>query len=287
MASTIRTTAFVLSAILEVDGLSNPLVEPAAKYLISERTGYGWGTTNETSFTILALTDYLSLQQADGGSSDFTVQLNDSEFAASTLEPGKMFYSVPIPFEKLQTGDNTIKFSSTGADPIYYDIITRYSLSKKAVEPAGNITVTRQYLDPKTKKPLEQILAGQLVRVELTVTMPQAASYMLIEDHLPGGLEALNEGLNSTSRVSLYYDEYYDDTQYRWQDYGYNNKEVHGDRVTFFVTEMGSGTKVLSYLARATTSGTFIALPAESYAMYDPLLWGRSSEAVVVVEPQK
>jgi uncharacterized protein YfaS (alpha-2-macroglobulin family) len=116
--------------------------------------------------------------------------------------------------------------------------------------------------------------------------MPQPASYMLIEDHLPGGLEALNEGLNTTSHVSLYYSEYYDDSVYRWQDFGYNNKEIHSDRVTFFITEMGSGTKVFSYLARATTAGTFVALPAESYAMYDPLLWGRSSETVLVVEPR-
>jgi len=97
-------------------------------------------------------------------------------------------------------------------------------------------------------------------------------------------LEALNEGLNTTSRVSPYYDEYSDYTEYLWEGYGYNNKEIHGDHVSFFITDMNSGPTTLSYLARATTSGTFIALPAEAYAMYVPLIWGRSADATFVVE---
>jgi uncharacterized protein YfaS (alpha-2-macroglobulin family) len=280
MASTIRTTAFALSAILAVDGADHPLVKPAAEYLIGRRTGYGWGTTNETSFTILALTDYLSSQQAEGGSSEFNIVLNGAELSAGALGPGKMFSSLEIPLSQLNAGDNAIQLHGTGG-PLYYDLITRYTLARQAVQPAGNIAITRRYLDPKTSKPLESVTAGQLVKVQLTVKMRQAGSFMLVEDHLPGGLEALNEGLNSTSHVSLDYD----DTQYRWQEYGYNNKEIYGDRVTFFVTEMQSGSTTFSYLARASTSGTFIALPVEAYAMYDPLLWGRSSDAKLVVQP--
>jgi len=165
-------------------------------------------------------------------------------------------------------------------------------MSRSEVEKTGRIDITRRYLDPKTKEPLEKIIAGQLVRVQLTIRMPEAGSYISIEDHLPGGLEALNEGLNSTSHISKYYDDYYGDyyddlNQYFWQDYGYNNKEIHGERVTFFITEMKAGVMVLSYLARATTAGTFTALPVDASAMYDPLLWGRSADSIFVVEPQK
>lgn len=286
MASTVRTTAFVLSAILEVEGESNPLAKPAAEFLISKRNGYGWGTTNETSFTILALTDYLLSQQTEAGVSDFTIKLNGTDFSTGTLEPGNMFYKVEIPFSSINPGNNKLELVSDGGSPLYYDLITRYTLSRQSVEPAGSVSVARQYLDPKTKKPLEKIVAGQLVRIELTVKIPKNGSFMLIEDHLPGGLEALNEGLNTTSHISLNYDEYYDSNRYLWEEYGYNNKEIHGDKVSFFITDMQSGITTISYLARATNSGTFIALPAEASAMYDPLLWGRSSSAIFLVEEQ-
>jgi alpha-2-macroglobulin len=283
MASTVRTTAFVLSALIAIDGRDNPYVDPAAEFLISKRNGYGWGTTNETSFTILALTDYLNVQQIQEGTNGITVNLNGSQLASSTLEAGQLFFNLEIPISQLRTTTNRLEVESSGDVPVYYDLITHYSLSRSNVEKSGEIEVTRQYLDPKTKAPVAEMIAGQLIRVQLTVRMPQAGSFMLVEDHLPGGLEALNEGLNTTSRASAYGD-YYDPLQYFWQDYGYNYKEIRGDRVSFFITDMKSGITKLSYLARATISGTFTALPAEVSAMYDPLLWGRSSDNVIVVQ---
>jgi hypothetical protein len=284
MASTVRTTAFVLSALLVIDGRDNPYVDPAAEYLISKRNGYGWGTTNETSFTILALTDYLHTRQTQQGTNEITVKLNGSQLASSTLQAGHLFFNLEIPISQLKTATNRLELESTGDAPVYYDLITHYSLSRSKVEKSGEIEITRQYLDPKTNAPIAEIIAGQLIRVQLTVRMPRAGSFMLVEDHLPGGLEALNEGLNTTSRAAEYYSEYYDPLRYFWQDYGYNYKEIRGDRVGFFITDMKSGVTKLSYLARATISGTFTALPAEVSAMYDPLLWGRSSNNVIVVK---
>jgi uncharacterized protein YfaS (alpha-2-macroglobulin family) len=108
--------------------------------------------------------------------------------------------------------------------------------------------------------------------------MPQNGYYMLVEDKLPGGLEALNESLNTTSHEGAA-------SQYErhWIVYGYNNKEVWGDRVSFFITEVDAGKHVYMYLARATRSGTFVAMPAEAWAMYDLSVWGRSASSEVVV----
>ena len=287
MASTVRTTAFVLSALLKVDGTDNPFAKPAAEFLISQRNGYGWGTTNETSFTILALTDYLSAQQVQDGINEFAVNINGQRFSNGTLQPGRMNSNIDIPLSQLQPGNNQIRLESAGDAPLYYALITRYASSRKSVEKAGNIEISRQYLDAKTGKPLEQISLGQIVRVELTIQMPEAGSFILIEDRLPGGLEALNEKLNTTSHTSNYYEDGYDDTHYFWKEYGYNNKEIHDDRVSFFITEMKAETRKISYLARATTSGTFVALPVEVSAMYDPLLWGHSSSTIILIDPQK
>jgi uncharacterized protein YfaS (alpha-2-macroglobulin family) len=279
MSSTVRTTAMALSAFMQVRGTS-PLTDSIANFLTEKRTGYGWGTTNETSFTILALTDYLSGKQEYGGSSDFTVDLNSEAFTSGTLQSGNLFTRIDIPINELQEGLNNIKLSTKGIDPLYYDIITNYTAEKTATVAAGNINIVRHYLDPKTDKPLATISEGQLVKVELLVTMPENASFVLVEDHLPGGLEALNEGLNSTTQDAINYEYEYYEERFFWQDYGYNYKEIHGDRVSFFITELQQGSRTFKYLARATMSGTFTALPAEAYAMYDEQIWGRSSSTL-------
>jgi uncharacterized protein YfaS (alpha-2-macroglobulin family) len=63
---------------------------------------------------------------------------------------------------------------------------------------------------------------------------------------------------------------------YRWDEYGYNYKEIRGDRVVFFITTFEKGSRTFTYFARATTPGQFIALPTQIYAMYDLSMWGRS-----------
>ena len=75
----------------------------------------------------------------------------------------------------------------------------------------------------------------------------------------------------------------YGDPVYYWQEYGYNNKEVRSDRVSFFITEIEAGTYTYSYLARATYRGLFSAPPAEVYAMYDVSLWGRSPGDIIQI----
>lgn len=285
MSSTTRTTAMSLSAFIKIRGTST-LADAVANYLVNERTGYGWGTTNETSFTILALTDYLAGQQEYSGSSDFTIDLNGQGFSTGTLQPGNLFASINVPLAQLQPGLNSLKLSTSGTDRLYYDIVTSYTSQKTATEAAGNISVTRSYLDPKTNKSLESIKEGQLVKVELTVNMPDVVSFVIVEDHLPGGLEALNESLNSTTQDTVFYDYEYYEERFFWQDYGYNYKEIRGDRVSFFITEIAKGSNVFRYYARATMNGAFTALPAEAYAMYDETVWGRSASNMMTILPK-
>ena len=160
-----------------------------------------------------------------------------------------------------------------------YMVTLTLDLLQKDISAAGSVKVTRKYLDPKTNKPLEVIQAGDLVKVELTVVIPDDAYFIAVEDYLPGGLEALNERLNATSQS---YDNYYYASY--WQDYGYNYKEIRGDRVVFFITTFEKGKRVFTYYVRATTSGEFTALSTQVYAMYDPSMWGRSESTVIQVK---
>jgi uncharacterized protein YfaS (alpha-2-macroglobulin family) len=285
MSSTIRTTALVLQAFAEIEP-QNGLVPGIVRYLADQRQGiYGWGTTNETSFTILALTEYLVNEESKSGSTPYEVLVNGQSLILGTLEPGNTSTSIDIPLAELETGINSLVVKTQGDQPVYFDLSTRYDLLKSHMEATGSIKVNRRYLDPKTGKTLESFQAGQLVKVEVQIDVPENAYFLAVEDHLPGGLEALNEGLNATNEVSYGMWGYEDYVQYYWQDYGYNYKEIRGDRVAFFVTTFEKGSHTFKYYARATTTGQFLALPAQVYAMYDNDLWGRSTSTDIKIDP--
>jgi alpha-2-macroglobulin len=284
MASTIRTTALILDAYLAIDP-GNELIPAMVRYLLFQRHGnYGWGTTNETSFSILSLTDYLVRQAQKSGETFFQVNLNDHPLSNGTLRTGKNSAIINIPVDLLNVGANTLTVSASGGAKLYYDLSARYSVLETSSAPAGPIKVTRRYLDPQSGNPLTAISAGQLVKVELTATVGADASYMMIEDHLPGGLEPLNENLNTTPFFTgnTDYDSYYD--PYSWDTLGYNYKDIRADRVGFFITEFGSGRHMFTYMARAVSGGTFLALPVQAYAMYDSSVWGRSGSDTFVVK---
>ncbi|HNT77599.1 MAG TPA: Ig-like domain-containing protein [Anaerolineae bacterium] len=283
MASPTRSTALALSALVEIRP-DSPLIPNVVRWLMAQRKQDGWGSTNETAYSLLALTDHLlatSFSEA-ATATTYTVTLGDTVIAEGKLGRGEPAVSLEIPAAQLQPGENTLRITHDGTKPLYYVINTRVYLAQAAIEPEGDVQVSRDYLDPETHKPVEMVKPGKLVEVRVQVKLGDDASYVIVEDHLPGGLEPLNEGLNTTSRIGAVHEE----PVYYWQKYGYNQKEVWGDRVSFFITELPAGTRTFTYYARATHAGTFVALPVEVSAMYDLSVWGRSGSQVMVVSKE-
>jgi uncharacterized protein YfaS (alpha-2-macroglobulin family) len=285
MSSTIRSTALVLAAFARIN--PNHRLEPGiARFLMGERRMDGWGSTNETSFAILALTDHLLAKETATADTEYTVELNGSVVTSGTLGRGEPAVALTIPASQLRTGDNALQIRQSGRGQLYYVISSRAYVAKSEVAAEGDVKVKREYIDPATSKAITSVEAGQLVKVQVTVTMPSDGFYIIVEDKLPGGLEALNEGLNTTSHEASALDSYgnYYETLYHWREYGYNNKEIRADRVSFFITEFGKGARTFTYYARATRAGQFIAMPVEVWAMYDLSVWGRSGSGKLAVE---
>jgi uncharacterized protein YfaS (alpha-2-macroglobulin family) len=275
MASTTRSTALALSAFVKV--APNHELEPGiVRWLMGQRRQNGWGSTNETSFAILALTDHLLATESATADTSYSVELNGQLIASGVLGRGEPAISLELSASQMLRGPNDIRIQQSGGGRLYYVINNRVYLSETEIEAAGRIGVARSYLDVKTNKPLESAQPGQLVKIRLEVNMPDDGSYIIVEDQLPGGLEALNEGLNTSSHDASAAEE----PRYYWHALGYNYKQVHSDRVSFFITELDKGNHTFTYLARATHAGEFVALPAEASAMYDLTVWGRSASSL-------
>jgi hypothetical protein len=283
MASTTRTTAMALDALVRIEP-EHPLVAKAARWLLGQRQGKSWGTTQETTYALLALTDYLMANRERAADYEYEVLVNGASLYHGTFdEMSALGHTLTITAADLKPGDNQIRVVKDGDGPLYVRLTGYVYRDVESVDAAGEIGVVREYINAETGKPLDSddpAEVGDLVRVKVSVHIPDESWYVIVEDHLPAGLEGLNERLATTSYVA----REYGDEEFGWQKNGYNRKDVLDDRVAFFITQLMPGTHTYSYLARVTHAGTFYAPPAQVYLMYSPEVWGRSGSDEVVFD---
>jgi uncharacterized protein YfaS (alpha-2-macroglobulin family) len=282
MSSSKRSTALMLDAIVRIRP-DDPRVTKIVRWLMARRAPDGWGTTQETAYAVVALTDYLRASGELTGGSTYRLYVNDQLVQQGALNGQQIQQTIHIPATQLRDGANRIRLErDRSSGQLYYKITQHALIAGSTDRAAGPIKVTRTYLHPKSGKPIAMVQPGDVIKVEVKVTMPDEGWYVAIEDPLPGGLEGVNERLNTSSYTARqgYYEE---GKEFFYQDYGYNNKEIHDDRVVFFVTHLSTGAHAFTYLARATQAGAFSAIPAQVYLMYSPEQWGRSASAQIIV----
>jgi len=288
MGSTVRTTAMVADALARLDPES-PLLPRAANWLMAQRQGQGWGDTQKTSFAILALTDYLLVAQQQAAGAAYQLYINDELWAEGQLDQPEasqtliLTYGQALSPSLLLPGENEVQLvlgtqGETPAGRIYYTVrLAAQRAPREGSVPAlqtheRSIGVQREYRLQSNGEPAKQFESGDLVEVRLTLDVPEESWYVVVDDPLPAGFEALNERLGTTSHAASLYEE----PAYYWERYGYNRKDVRDESVTFFVTHLETGEQTFTYLMRAITGGSFTALPTQVYPMYEPEVWSRS-----------
>jgi uncharacterized protein YfaS (alpha-2-macroglobulin family) len=140
------------------------------------------------------------------------------------------------------------------------------------------------------------VAEGDLVRVRLRITVPAMRYFVVLDDALPAGLEAVDLSLRTASSMAgpgvntRDDDEDAEPSWYGRWDSGwwspFDHQELRDDRVMYSGTVVWRGTYTTTYIARATTPGTFIRPPAHAEEMYNPAVNGRSDGGVFVVTPR-
>ncbi|MCP4517708.1 MAG: hypothetical protein GY824_21085, partial [Delftia sp.] len=151
MASTTRATALVLDALVQVRPAS-PLLPKAALWLMNERNGSHWRTTQETSYAILALADYVQVSGELAADYDFEIYLNASLLYSGSIGTANALELMPeiiVLLDALVDGANHVRIVKNGTGKLYYALTLRVShLSDGfvAVQPSGSgISVTRSF----------------------------------------------------------------------------------------------------------------------------------------------
>ncbi|MBZ0234522.1 MAG: hypothetical protein K8M05_19480, partial [Deltaproteobacteria bacterium] len=264
MGSSARATAMTLAALLEI-APGDPLVQPLLRGLDGARDIAGrWGSTQDNLWALIAFADYA--RRASAGSTTVTVTSGRRTLGTETLSGGAAAI-VRVPLAAIDGGEIAIKATS----PVHYRArMTEVSKDAGAAIASGFV-VTREYLG-SDKKPKTTFAAGELVTVRLTVTSLAPRRWIAMVDPLPAGFEPVNPRLAAGGGGGA-------------RPWYWTHQELKDDQVRWFADWMSSGTTVMSYQARATIDGSFLAGPTTIEAMYEPTVMGRSAAALVTVTP--
>lgn len=289
MNTNTRTTALALMAMVRIDP-TNVLLPKVVRHLLSVRENGHWDTTQSTSFTILALTEYL--QRTKELDADFmsTVRINDTVKNTTTFDANNIFESVLVTLNAadLAKGELTaIAMHKEGPGRLYYDVTMQYDWLADELPPvAEGMSILRQ------TEPLDGVdttfTAGELYKVTLTLTTPDDRHQVAVESMLPAGFEAINtqfktestaldEAVNQTESTS-WYDWWQDELRY------FNHTEFRDDRVLLFADYLPAGVYKYEYIVRASVPGIFYERPARFFEMYFPENFAQTAGGILTIE---
>ena len=128
---------------------------------------------------------------------------------------------------------------------------------------------------------------SDLLLARVTVVAPYALHYVMIDDPLPAGLEAVDQSL-STSPQSVEVPQEYSSNDAFWRGWGwwyFSNIQRRDEKVLLSASSLPAGTYIYTYLVRASTAGSFNVIPTTAQEFYFPEVYGRGAGSTFVVEP--
>jgi hypothetical protein len=302
MNTNVCTTAIVVMALARVDP-GNPNLDNAVRWLMTARRDGHWATTQETAWSVLALTDVMAATDELHGRYSWAVELNDQVLDRGQVDQTNVdqAFMVTSPVRDLRTGSgNPLVMSRRGRGKLYYDAELRYYLPAVDLRPlARGIVLGRQYfrVDSATLKPIDEpstmAKIGDVVQARLTLIAPADLHYVLVEDHLPAGFEAVDTSLRTTTAAAA--GPTFEEVpaageadrpwwERDWWSY-WVQSQLRDEKVALFATELSRGTYEYAYLMRASLAGEFNVLPARAEEMYFPDVFGRSAGGTFSVVP--
>jgi hypothetical protein len=119
--------------------------------------------------------------------------------------------------------------------------------------------------------------------VHITLVADNRRYHVALVDPLPAGLEIVNPAL-AVSQSAPQEDPSTRSYGWWWWGTWYEHQNLRDDRAEVFTSLLWDGVYEYTYIARATTPGTFVVPPAKAEEMYSPEVFGRSGSDWVIVK---
>ena len=300
LSSNRRTDAVLLDAMIADDASTGSaqaqdLIPKLVNGLLAHRKRGHWKNTQENVFVLLALDRYFNTYEAQ--TPDFVARIWLGEtYAGSHSYEGYTTerHETQIPMSYLVASEETqdLILSKDGVGRLYYRLGLKYAPTDLWLDPLDmGFVVQREYEavdDPedvwRDDDGIWHIKAGARVRVRITMVADNRRYHVALVDPLPAGLEIVNPALAVSGSIPQ--DTESSDYQRGWWWWGtwYEHQNMRDERAEAFATLLWDGVYEYTYIARATTPGTFVVPPAKAEEMYSPEVFGRSASDWVIVD---
>jgi len=313
-SSSVRGVARLLTATLAVDPrhpLVGPLVETLAQRgrVAGQQADWWWGwwNTQDYAAAVQALATYEWQRRQ---TPPRPVRLRQGARVVLQGTAGGVFNDTSVALTGLLTAQSDGKPSlrlgleaAAPGDPVFWFLTVREVPAKRPVTPFDQgIQVERWYERYETGQPVTTVAEGDLVRVRLRIKVPVQRHFVVLDDALPAGLEAVDLSLRTQGALPPREDGdrgeegeglqeegsgwYYGYWEYGWWS-PFDHRELRDDRVVYSATTLWPGTYTATYVARATTPGVFVRPPVHAEEMYNPAVNGRSDGGVFTVTQKR
>jgi hypothetical protein len=269
--SAIRNRALLLLALMDADP-RNPKIPALVDRLARDARTDAWWTTQEESFTLLALGQFLQ-RQAQQPPYSGTLFVGDKKIGT--------FDNRTITFPAIVGGGPVRLQMNPGYKPgaAFYSVMTRGVPKDEAFQPASHgLEIQREFLDRDGKAiDLNNVRQGDLVAIRTRVrSVSGAIQNVVVVNLLPSGLEVENPRLQSTEQLPWVTDA---NLQPRFMD-------LRDDRILLFADLPADSWQTFYTLVRAVAPGQFRLPPVQAEAMYNPAIRGTGERGTMGVRPR-
>ncbi len=298
-----RTTALVLTALSRIDP-NHPLIEETARWLVVALGTNVCRTQIERAQAVASLAAFAQSTGELGTEFHYNVDLAGSSILAGLLssEDELQVDQTTIPLAQLKKGAVSIldlarDYAKRGR--MYYTMNLRYTTPAQTVDALNRgFAISHEYtaLD-NPDQPITSAKLGDIVRVTVTVVSDAEHNYVVLDDNLPAGLEAIDPNLQTTdpALVQQLQQERQDANRpanldyvapwFAWYYSPWQQTDIRDDRLTVSATRLSKGVYQFIYYARATTPGDFFVAPVHVEETFFPDVFGRSDSSRFTVAP--
>jgi uncharacterized protein YfaS (alpha-2-macroglobulin family) len=276
----LRTSALMLQTLIEIRR-DDPLMPRLARWLVEKQQAGRRLSTQDRFFAFHALNDYYRKYETAAGNFKARAVLAGRTLLDETFKStSRRVRSLRINLEEAAAEGNRalpLEIEKTGDGLLYYGARLTYAPRDPLLPRDEGIAIIKK-IESLDGKPLDIIAPGSLVVVRLEIALPQETLFIVVDDPLPAGLEAVNSSFATESEEARRRLAEIDrESPSSWQ-HGFNHRELRDDRVLLFADSLPAGVHTHRYLARALSWGDFLSPGTKAEAMYAPEVFGRSAE---------
>jgi uncharacterized protein YfaS (alpha-2-macroglobulin family) len=310
LASPLRSNCAILSSFTKFDENDNAkklvgdIPFKLVRFITQTRGNRDhWENTQENVFCMNSLIDFS--RQYEKTKPNFRVDVTLDNDPIGTAEFNDLRDDLTTLKRPINPDDpgkkKTVAIEKKGDGRLYYSTRLRYApLTDSTSRINAGIDIRKEYSVERGDKWIllnnpSEINRGDLVRVDIYLSIPTARNFVVVDDPVPGGLEPVSRDLATASIVDSEKGEFKAAGGSWWFQYGdwhhfnvsrwsFYHKELRHDSARFYSDYLPAGNYHLSYTAQAIAEGKYTQMPVHAEEMYDPDVFGKGLPGVLKVK---